>query len=47
MAIESNECGIYNVCTNFKTKVNNLFEYIRDLVGKDIRPVYVKEEKAT
>ncbi|MBW9151360.1 NAD-dependent epimerase/dehydratase family protein [Clostridium estertheticum] len=43
MAIESNRGGIFNVCTNTKMTVNNLFGYIRDLTRKDIRPGYVKE----
>ena len=45
MAIESNECGIYNVCTNTKITVNNLFGYIKDLIGKDIRPIHGKERE--
>ncbi|MBX4270560.1 NAD-dependent epimerase/dehydratase family protein [Clostridium estertheticum] len=45
MAIEKNKSGIYNVCTNSKTTINNLFGYIRDLIGKDISPVYVKERE--
>ncbi|WP_297423400.1 NAD-dependent epimerase/dehydratase family protein [Clostridium sp.] len=45
IAIQGNRSGIYNVCTNTKTTVNNLFSYIRDIIRNDIEPLYLEERK--
>lgn len=42
MALETDKCGVFNVCTNTKTTVNQLFNYIKDIINIDIEPIYKK-----
>jgi UDP-glucose 4-epimerase len=43
MALKSNKCGIYNVCTNEKVTVNELLKYFNSLLNKNINAIYVGE----
>ncbi|MDP4143919.1 MAG: GDP-mannose 4,6-dehydratase [Bacillota bacterium] len=45
LAIESNANGIMNICTNNKVTVNDLFETIRNVLGKDIKATYTSERE--
>lgn len=40
LAIKSDKTGIYNVCTNTKTTVNDLFKAINFALDKNIKPIY-------
>ncbi|NOW85434.1 UDP-glucose 4-epimerase [Clostridium beijerinckii] len=40
MAIESNSCGIYNISTNQKVRVNELFQLIGKALNRNIKPIY-------
>jgi len=43
MAIESEKCGIYNVCTNEKVTINNLVNHFNVILKKDIKPIFIPE----
>ena len=43
IAIESDKCGIYNVCTNEKVTINNLVHHFNEILGSDIKPIYKSE----
>jgi UDP-glucose 4-epimerase len=42
-AAESNETGSYNIGLGKSTSINQLFEMIKEIIGKDIRPIYENE----
>jgi UDP-glucose 4-epimerase len=43
LAAKSNESSSYNIGLGRSTTINQLFEMIKDIMGKDISPVYEKE----
>ena len=43
LAAESNETGSYNIGLGRSTSINQLFEMIKDIMGKDISPIYEDE----
>jgi len=43
LAAESKETGIFNIGLGKSTTVNQLFEMIKEILGKDIEPAYEKE----
>ena len=43
LAAKSNETGTYNIGLGRSTSINQLFEMIKDIMGKDINPVYENE----
>ncbi|MEN4005904.1 MAG: SDR family oxidoreductase [Methanobacteriaceae archaeon] len=43
LAAESEETGVFNIGLGKSTSVNQLFEMINGVLGKDIEPVYEKE----
>ncbi|MDD3225192.1 MAG: GDP-mannose 4,6-dehydratase [Clostridium sp.] len=45
MAIKSNKNGIYNVATNTKLTINELYKTINKILNKDIKCVYKEERK--
>lgn len=45
MAIKSDKCGIYNVCTNTKMTINNLYEHMKTLTKNELEPIRVEERK--
>ena len=45
VAIRSNNCGIYNVCSGNKTTVNELLNNINRVAGKNIIPVYAAQRE--
>ena len=42
-AAESNETGSYNIGLGKSTSINQLFEMIKKIMGKDIKPIYENE----
>jgi UDP-glucose 4-epimerase len=45
LAAKSNEIGCYNIGLGKSTSINQLFEMIKEIMGKDIEPIY-KNERA-
>lgn len=45
MSVECDKCGIYNVCTDTRVTVNNLFHDIKKILRKDMGPVYTAERE--
>lgn len=43
LAINSIDNGIYNVCTNTKITVNDLFDRISEILKSDLKPIYTEE----
>lgn len=43
LAAESKENGVFNVGLGVSITINHLFEIIKNLIGKDIEPIYKKE----
>ena len=43
LAAESNETGSYNIGLGRSTSINQLFEMIKEIMGKDINPIYYDE----
>lgn len=43
LAAESNETGSYNIGLGRSTSINQLFEMIKEIMGKDIEPIYENE----
>jgi UDP-glucose 4-epimerase len=43
LAAKSNETGSYNIGLGRSTSINQLFEMIKDIMGKDISPIYENE----
>lgn len=43
LAAESNETGSYNIGLGRSTSINQLFEMIKEIIGKDINPIYEDE----
>jgi len=45
MAMSTNKVGIYNVSTNTKISINELFKYYNDMLNKNLKPIYIGERK--
>lgn len=45
MALKSNKCGIYNVCTNEKITVNELLKYFNSVLNKNINAINAVERE--
>ena len=43
LAAKSNETSSYNIGLGKSTSINQLFEMIKEIIGKDIRPIYENE----
>ena len=43
LAAKSNETGSYNIGLGKSTSINQLFEMIKEIMGKDIKPIYENE----
>ena len=43
LAAESNQTGSYNIGLGRSTSINQLFEMIKEIMGKDINPIYEDE----
>jgi UDP-glucose 4-epimerase len=43
LAAKSNEIGSYNIGLGKSTSINQLFEMIKEIMGKDINPIYENE----
>lgn len=45
LAMNSDKIGIYNVCTNLKISINDLFNKMNTIMNKSILPIYATERK--
>ncbi|MGB7968175.1 MAG: NAD-dependent epimerase/dehydratase family protein, partial [Methanobacterium sp.] len=43
LAAKSNETGSYNIGLGKSTSINQLYEMIKKIIGKDIKPIYENE----
>ncbi|ENK1242702.1 NAD-dependent epimerase/dehydratase family protein [Clostridium botulinum] len=45
LAMESDENGIFNACSNIQTSINQLVEVINKIINKNLKPIYFENRK--